>query len=121
MTDLTTTHLKCLLDQATPGPWESYSGVAGVPEGWDEYWAILQIGHQRFPLRSPHYPLEDEEYANFDLAAEAPQLAQEVIRLREQVKGLILAMETKAATGESQSPAVIAGYLKEKVLGEHDD
>lgn len=55
---------------------------------------------------------------NLRLAAAAPQLAQEVIHLREQVKGLILAMETKAATGESQSPAVIAGYLKEKVLGE---
>ena len=119
MTDLTTTHLKCLLEKAAPGPWESHYGVAGVPEGWDEYWVILQMGRHRLPLRSPHYPLEDEEYANFDLAALAPELAQEVIRLREQVKGLILAMETKAATGESQSPAIIAGYLKEIVLGEH--
>ena len=55
------------------------------------------------------------------LAALAPELAQEVIRLRGEIKGLIAAMEVKAATGESQSPAVIAGYLKEKVLGETND
>lgn len=119
MTDLSTMHLKCLLEQSTPGPWESYSGVAGVPEGWDEYWVILQMGRHRLPLRSPYDPLEDEEYANFDLAAAAPELAEELIRLRGEIKGLIAAMEDKAATGESQSPAIIAGYLKEKVLGEH--
>ena len=53
-----------------------------------------------------------------NLAAHAPELAQEVIRLREHIEGLITAMEEKAATGESQSPAIIAGYLKEIVLGE---
>ena len=72
MTDLTTTHLKCLLEQATPG----------TPEA---------------------------------------DLAQEVIRLRGEIKGLITAMEVKAATGESQSPAIIAGYLKEIVLGETNE
>ena len=122
MTDLTTDHLKNLLSQATPGPWESRYGVAGVPEGWDEYWVILQMGRHRLPLRSPHYPLEDEEYANFDLAAAAPELAQEVINLREHIEGLITVMENKAATGSSpQDPAIIASYLKEIVLGEHDE
>ncbi|WP_269953515.1 hypothetical protein [Corynebacterium marquesiae] len=52
------------------------------------------------------------------LAEAAPALAEEVIRLREHIEGLITAMEKKAETGESQSPAVIAGYLKEIVLGE---
>ena len=56
-----------------------------------------------------------------NLAAHAPQLAEELIRLREHIKGLITAMENKAATGESQSPAIIAGYLKEIVLGEVND
>ena len=121
MTDLTTMHLKCLLDQAANGPWESYSGVAGVPEGWDEYWVILQMGRHRRPLRSPHYPLEDEEYANFDLAAHAPELAEEVIRLRGHIEGLITAMEKKAAIGERTNPAVVAGYLKEIVLGETNE
>ena len=45
-------------------------------------------------------------------------LAQELIRLRREIKVLITAMEDKAKTGESQSPAIIAGYLKEIVLGE---
>lgn len=70
MPDLTNTHLKCLLEKATPGTLEA-------------------------------------------------DLAQEVIRLRGEIKGLIAAMEVKAATGESQAPAIIAGYLKEIVLGEH--
>ena len=55
------------------------------------------------------------------LIALAPQLAQEVIRLRGEIKGLITAMEEKATTGESQSPAIIAGFLKEIVLGDHDE
>lgn len=70
MPDLTTTHLKCLLEKVAPGTPEAY-------------------------------------------------LAQELIRLREHIEDLITAMEDKAATGESQSPAIIAGYLKEIVLGEH--
>lgn len=72
MTDLTTTHLKCLLEKATPG----------TPEA---------------------------------------ELAQEVIRLRGEIKGLITAMEIKAASGGSQSPAAIVSYLKEAVLGDHDE
>lgn len=69
MPDLTTTHIKCLLEKATPGTPEAY-------------------------------------------------LAQELIRLREHIEDLITAMEDKAATGESQAPAIIAGFLKEIVLGE---
>ena len=56
-----------------------------------------------------------------NLAAHTPELAQEVIRLREQVKGLILAMETKASNNEQQNPAIIASYLKEIVLGDTND
>ena len=41
--------------------------------------------------------------------------------MREYVKGLILAMETKAANNEWQDPATIASYLKEIVLGDHDE
>lgn len=56
------------------------------------------------------------------LAAAAPELAQEVIRLRGHIEGLITAMEEKAATGSSpQDPAIIANYLKEIVLGDHDE
>ena len=65
---------------------------------------------------------EAERLANAlaDAGLLAPQLAQEVLRMREQIKGLILAMETKAANNEWQDPATIAGYLKEITLGDHD-
>lgn len=125
MTDLTTMHLKRLLEQATPGPWESRYGVAGVPEGWDEYWVILQMGRHRLPLRSPHYPLEDEEYANFDLAAAAPELAQEVINLRDALGYLV--EETLLAAENSDDAVVqkrVADAIKTavaKVQGDHDE
>lgn len=49
-------------------------------------------------------------------------LAEEVIRLREHIVGLMTVMENKAATGSSpQDPAIIAGYLKEIVLGDNDE
>lgn len=114
MTDLTTMHLKCLLEQATPGPWEYDSR--------EQNYERCIIDSETFGSMCIRILPSDEgslcSDAELNLAAAAPQLAEEIIRLREQVKGLILAMETKAATGESQSPAVIAGYLKEKVLGE---
>ena len=125
MTDLTTTHLQHLLDQATAGPWESRYGVAGVPEGWDEYWVILQMGRHRLPLRSPHYPLEDEEYANFDLAAHAPELAQEVINLRDALGYLV--EETRLAAENSEDVVVqkrVADAIKTtvaKIQGDHDE
>ncbi|WP_412100189.1 hypothetical protein [Corynebacterium aurimucosum] len=50
-----------------------------------------------------------------------PALAEEAIRLRGRIEGLILEMETKAANNEWQDPATIASYLKEIVLGDHDD
>lgn len=110
MTDLTTMHLKCLLEKATPGAWKADDSF------FPEY----------ITTNSGHYVLwntnEEAWWSNKDedvhLAALAPQLARELIRLREHIEGLITAMEDKATTGDSQSPAVIAGYLKEIVLGE---
>ena len=114
MTDLTTMHLKCLLEKATPGPWEYDPGQE------EDMRCIIDIetfGSMCIDI-TPNGAGSSCSDAELSLAALAPELAREVIRLREQVKGLILAMETKAATGESQSPAVIAGYLKEIALGE---
>lgn len=114
MTNLTTTHLKCLLAQATPGPWE-YEG----PQ-FQEITTLDQDGLEQAVISLDRYSEKEtcNRPADMRLAAAAPQLAEEVIHLREHIEDLITAMEDKAATGESQSPAVIAGYLKEKVLGE---
>ena len=109
MTDLTTTHLKCLLEKATPGPWEAKDSDCITSEHGEVLWNADQAVDWN---RNDH---------DVNLAALAPQLAQEAINLREQIKGLILAMETKAANNDQQDPATIAGYLKEIVLGDHDE
>ena len=79
--------------------------------------------HHDYP--SKHEELEvvraAMELSPLALAAAAPDLAEEVIRLREHVKGLALAMETKAANNEWQDPATIASFLKEIVLGGRDE
>lgn len=112
MTDLSTTYLKRLLDQSTPGPWEvgdTDSDAITDQNGDGVLWNADQaVGWSH----------RDEDVS---LAALAPELAQEVLRQRGEIKGLITAMEVKAATGESQSPATIAGYLKEIVLGETNE
>ena len=115
MPSLTTMHLKCLLEQSTPGPWEyegpQFQEITALDDAELEYPVIVLDRYTEKDLCN--------RPADMNLAAHAPELAEEVIRLRGEIKGLITAMEVKAATGESQSPAIIAGYLKEKVLGEH--
>ena len=113
MTNLITTRIKCLLEKATPGPWEYDPGEAP-----DER-CIVDVETWNMCI-NPTPNGEGSSCSDYDLelAAHAPELAQEVIRLREHIEGLITAMEVKATTGESQSPAVIAGFLKEIVLGE---
>lgn len=125
MPDLATMHLKCLLEQATPGPWkfdekQEWEHVAG-PEYppmlvYNEH--IVEDGDGKPLFGHFNDTVLEERPGNLRLADLAPELAQEVIRLRGHIEELITAMEDKAATGESQSPAIIAGYLKEIVLGE---
>lgn len=47
-------------------------------------------------------------------------LAKEILRMRENVEGLIIAMEKRSVTSEPQNPNTIAGYLREIVLGENN-
>ena len=117
MTDLTTSNLKRLLDQAAPGPWEYWLG-----EEPDERYIIdIETFGSMCIYITPNGAGSSCSDYDLNLAALAPQLAEEVLRLRGEIKGLITAMEVKAATGESQSPATIAGYLKEIALGETND
>ena len=115
MTDLSTTNLQRLLTEATPGPWEYITGDSphgrciGNPGSMTMCIGVDANGHGS--KCSDH---------DLTLAAAAPQLAEEVLRMREQVKGLILTMETKAANNERQDPATIVSYLKEIVLGDQD-
>lgn len=120
MTDLTTAHLQHLLDQAETMPWKSSVEVYGVPEGWDEWGLALNTGRFWLSTWSPG-PVSEEELDCLELAALAPQLAQEVIQLREHIEELITVMEVKAIAGVPQYPAAIANCLKEIVLGDHDE
>lgn len=128
MSDLTTTHLKRLLDQATPGPWEfheeeEWDHVAG-PE-WPPMLTYLEHivedsdGKCLFGNSNDKF-LEDYP-GNLRLAALAPQLAEEVIRLRGHIEDLVTVMEVKATAGVSQSPATLADCLREEVLGETNE
>ena len=117
MTDLATTHLKCLLEKSTPGAWE-YEGSQ-----FQEITTRDQDGLEQSVISLDRYTEKEtcNRPADMNLAAHAPELAQEVIRLRDHIEDLITAMEDKAATGESQAPAIIAGYLKEIILGETNE
>ena len=109
MPDLTTMHLKCLLEQANEIPQPTtYTYKGGAPSGL----------YEAYRGKESHVAAWRASMNLSPLAEAAPALAEEVIRLRGHIEGLITAMEKKAETGESQSPAVIAGYLKEIVLGE---
>ena len=117
MTDLTTMHLQRLLDQATPGPWEVDDPF------FPEY----------ITTRSGHYVLwntnEEAWWSNKDedvhLAAAAPELAQEVIRLRDALGYLV--EETRLAAENSDDVVVqkrVADAIKTtvaKIQGDHDE
>lgn len=112
MTDLSTADLKRLLAGERRGLPEMQWTYKGA--------AASSIYHD--------YPSKHEEIYGVKAEMEVsrhspltPALAEEAIRLRGRIEGLILEMETKAANNEWQDPATIASYLKEKVLGEHDE
>ncbi len=126
MTDLTTTHLKCLLEQATPGPWEYTPGEAiderciGNPGSM-----TMCIGVE---ANGEGSSCSD---ADLNLAAAAPQLAQEVIRLREHFESLITTMENKAGVSNgrdtlqelivAENLMSAANQLRQILLGDHDE
>ena len=114
MSDLTTANLQRLLDQATQGPWDY------IPSQEDSHTYDTKTSTMCINMGdSSEHPKGTN--ADLELATAAPQLAEEVIRLRGEIKGLILAMEIKAASGGSQSPATIVSYLKEIVLGDTNE
>lgn len=112
MTDLSTTNLKRLLAEerrSLPSMQWTYKGAAAS-----------SIHHD--------YPSKHEELYGVKAEMEVsrhspltPALAEEAIRLRGRIEGLILEMETKAANNEWQDPATIASYLKEIILGDNND
>lgn len=119
MTDLTTMHLKCLLEQATPGPWtvedDGYDIIVGNAEGHRMGW-----GDQvRFKFEAGHKKYDTA------LAALAPQLAEEVLRMRNELTNLQEEARAAAkihATGPTAQRVFDAlDATINQILGDHDE
>lgn len=126
MTDLATMHLKCLLEQATPGPWEYkledgyiMGDLVEILNGW------IQTANGKTVLGTGLEINDEQELRNLALAAAAPQLAQEVIHLRDALGYLV--EETRLAAENSDDAVVqkrVADAIKTtvaKIQGDHDE
>ncbi|TYR17949.1 hypothetical protein FYJ88_03740 [Corynebacterium urealyticum] len=69
--------IRTRLGKATPGPWDAISGVI-VDDSWRDIISIFRSGEDESVNR-------DED---FELAALAPELAEEVLRLHHQIEEL---------------------------------
>ena len=120
MTDLTTTNLKRLLDQATPGPWEYMPGEAvderciGKPGSM-----TMCIGVE---ANGEGSSCGD---ADLTLAAAAPEITRELLILRDALADVIQIWQ-RAATDPERTPieqnlaARVVDHIKE-ALGDHDE
>lgn len=130
MTDLSTSNLKRLLDEATPGPWkfdekQEWEHVAGP-----EYPPMLVCnehvvedcdGKQLFG--NPNYTLEDHP-GNLQLAAAAPDLAQDALRMREALRDLsevweAVSIDPNRTPAEQQLAAAVVDHI-DQILGDQD-
>lgn len=120
MTDLTTSNLQRLLWQSTPGPWEYDPGEA--PDGRCIIDAELWNMCIAVEANGAGSSCSDAE---LELAAQAPQLAEEVIKLRDALGYL---MEETRLSAENSEDAVVQKRVVNaiettiiKVLGKHDE
>lgn len=109
MTDLSTSNLKHLLDQATHSPWR-----ISLTEG------ISGLG-----FAEDFYQDDPREKANVNLAELAPDLAQENLRMREALHDLsevweAVSIDPTRTPAEQHLAAQVVEHIKE-ALGDHDD
>lgn len=121
MNNLSTDNLQQLLDHSTPGPWTFVEDIADTPSGTQEIGHIVykkgnELGDWLFGVWDD--PVTDDYPANLPLTALAPELAHEVIRLRNHINSLITTLEGEAAAKPPVSAETIANYLKNIVLKE---
>lgn len=123
MSDLSTANLKRLLDEATPGPWVFREDTSDTPSGMQE------IGHEVYAEEKYLFsvwddPVTDEHPGNLPLAALAPDLAQEVLRMRTELNAmkrawLYMTIEPHLS-GLERTLAAQALNSIDEVLGDHD-
>ena len=106
MTDLSTTNLKRLLAEAAPGPWKARGNYTDqIHDAAGDYLGIM---HDR----------------NTRLAAAAPQLADELLRMREALRDLSEVWEAVSicpfrTPADQQLAAAVVDHIDE-ILGDHD-
>ena len=113
MTDLTTTHLQHLLNQSTTGPWEAKDSDCITSEHGEVLWNADQAVNWN---RNDH---------DVNLAAAAPQLAQEVLRMRRELNSIrrawLLMIDDPEHTPTEQNFAMYVVDHIDSVLGETDE
>ena len=121
MPDLTTTHLKRLLDQATPGPWE-YEGSQ-----FQEITTLDQDGLEQAVISLDRYTEKEtcNRPADMNLAAHAPQLAEDLIH---QLDALVYLIEEVISAAENTNDVETTKHITEaikttieKIKGDHDE
>lgn len=121
MTDITTTHLKRLLDQATPGPWE-YEG----PQ-FQEITTLDQDGLEQPVISLDRYTEKEtcNRPADMRLAAHAPQIAEDLIH---QLDALVYLIEEVISAAENTNDVETTKHITEaikttikKCKGDHDE
>lgn len=121
MSDLTTANLQHLLDQATPGPWEYWLG-----EEPDERYIIdiETFGSMCIHITPNGAGSSCSDY-DLNLAALAPELAEEVLRLRDALRYLLREVLAAAyCTEDSATRNHVALAVKTataKIQGETND
>ncbi|MER0074426.1 hypothetical protein [Corynebacterium sp. KPL3739] len=118
MTDLTTDHLQQLLDQATPGTWDY------IPSQEDAHTHDTQTSTMCINMGdSSEHPKGTN--ADLELATAAPQLAEEVIRMRLELSSMRHAWELISTdamrTPVEQNLADHALDHIDSILGETND
>lgn len=113
MTDLATTQLQHLLDQATTGPWEAKDSDCITSEHGEVLWNTDRAADWN---RNDH---------DVNLAAHAPELAGEVLRMRKELTNLQEEARLVAELYATQlTPQRILDALDttiNKILGDHDE
>lgn len=121
MTDLTTTHLKRLLEQATPGPWTVRENK------WDEIIVGNRAGHARALGEQVRFLFEaGHPGVDTELAAAALQLAQEVLRMRRELKSmhdawLLMAEDPDRTPTEQNLAERVVDHIRTVLRDHHDE
>lgn len=116
MSDLTTANLKQLLDQATPGPWEESSMYSdGEPRADSSREIISAAGKYMGIMHEP----------DVRLATLAPELAEEVLRMRSELDAmrrawLSVVNDLQRMTIEKDLAAQVLVHI-DSILGETND